>query len=458
VINFKHKGNIDIIGGELSINGTVIGPESITGPQGPQGFQGATGPQGAQGVQGATGAQGAQGATGAQGVQGATGPQGAQGVQGATGPQGAQGVQGGTGPQGAQGVQGGIGAQGVQGVQGSQINLQGTNYLSAQANGTDVENAAELQAAYNQAKTMSPSSTNRITILAAPGKYNFGTSTLVMDTEFIDLVSLDGKRSVIFNATLNTSVREQGSLNITANNIFVKGVDVLTKNFTIGTNLNLIRVEDCKGGDYSFGGDPTLLNPIIVSGTFIDCVSQGDSFGATSSGTFTNCVAGGSSFGYDGTASGTFTDCTGGDGSFGGNGIASGTFKDCIAGTSSFGADGTATGTFTDCTGGDGSFGLNSTTSGTFTNCVGGGSSFGAGGTASGTFTNCVAGTASFGGTGTTSGTFTNCTGGDGSFGIGGLTGKLYYCRLTLGNFPTVSGAGITRLCIDGNNAENNQG
>jgi hypothetical protein len=38
------------------------------------------------------------------------------------------------------------------------------------------------------------------------------------------------------------------------------------------------------------------------------------------------------------------------------------------------------------------------------------------------------------------------------------LSGKLYYCRLTTGAFETVSGAGITRLCIDGDNVENNQG
>ena len=53
---------------------TVIGNVIVgaTGPQGPQGAQGATGPQGAQGTTGATGPQGAQGAQGATGPQGAT--------------------------------------------------------------------------------------------------------------------------------------------------------------------------------------------------------------------------------------------------------------------------------------------------------------------------------------------------------------------------------------------------
>ena len=107
--------------------------------------------------------------------------------------------------------------------------------------------------------------------------------------------------------------------------------------------------------------------------------------------------------------------------------------------------------------------------SGTFTNCVatggyGGYGAFGGGGTASGTFTNCVAGAYGFGSFtgsgGIFSGTANNCTAGDKGFGGAGgtLSGQLYYCRLTSGNFETVSTGGITRLCIDGNNAENNQG
>jgi hypothetical protein len=38
------------------------------------------------------------------------------------------------------------------------------------------------------------------------------------------------------------------------------------------------------------------------------------------------------------------------------------------------------------------------------------------------------------------------------------LSGQLYYCRLTTGAYQTVSGAGVTRLCLDGSNVENNQG
>lgn len=277
------------------------------------------------------------------------------------------------------------------GLEGS--GLEGSQYVFVTANGTDVENAQELQDAYDLAKTMSPSATNRITIICGNGNYNF-LSDFVMDTQYIDLVSLDGNRSVIFDGT--------GTISITANDVFVKGVDVGTKNFTIADDLNLLKVENCQGGDFSFGGDETFgSNPITVSGTF--------------------------------------TNCEGGELSFGSFGIASGTFTDCQGGMDSFGGRGTASGTFTDCQGSDESFGGFGTASGTFTNCQGSFDSFGSSGTASGTFTNCTAGGSSFGR-------------------FGALEGKLYYCRLTSGTFQTVSGDGITRLCIDGDNNENNQG
>jgi hypothetical protein len=289
--------------------------------------------------------------------------------------------------------------------------LEGTQYVYVAANGTDVQNAAELQAAYVTAQGMSPSITNRITIIAAPGNYNFSTANFVMSTQYIDLVSLDGNKSIVFNGS--------NTIEITANDVFVKGVDVGTLNFTIANSLNLLRVENCTGGESSFGGS------------------------GTASGVFTNCTGGKFSFGGGGggggTASGTFNNCTGGNSSFGGAGIANGTFTSCTGGDNSFGGDGgTASGVFTNCTGVDYSFGI----------------------TSLGTFTNCTGGIDSFGGNGTSSGIFTSCVGGEYSFGanlMGTLSGKLFYCRITLGTFATVSGSGRTYYCVDGNGNPNNQ-
>jgi len=262
---------------------------------------------------------------------------------------------------------------------------------------------------------------------------------------------------------------------VTANDVFIKGVDVLEKQFKIGDNLDLLRVENCSGGAASFGANGISAAGTFVncragnasfggggkaSGTFIDCIAGNVSFGfgysssQGATGTFINCIGGNESFGVGaGGSSGTFTNCIGGDSSFGYNGIASGTYTDCVGGIQSFGYQGTASGIFTNCIADDDGFGGNGTANGTFINCRSGIRSYGY--NAVGTFTNCIGGDDSFGSYGTASGTFNNCIGGDDSFGgkpsVGTLTGKLYYCRLTSGSFQTLTGTGLMRACVDGN-------
>jgi hypothetical protein len=268
---------------------------------------------------------------------------------------------------------------------------------------------------------LSPSASNRITVIASPGEYNF-SADFTLDTQYIDLVSLDGNPSVIFNGV--------GGVDVSANDVFVKGINSTV--FSIGDNLGLLRVENCIGGSNSFTSN------LDLSGTFIDCVGATGSFVSSSgdvSGTFIDCAGGESSFNT--AASGTFTNCVAGDFSFGNSGSASGTFTNCIAGESSFGGDGGfASGTFTDCTSGQLSFGAFGTASGNFRNCIGGTGCFGANdvlSTVSGIFDNCVAGSDSFGATGSSQ-------------------GKIYFCRLTNGTFPGTTGSGLIRASVDGNN------
>ena len=213
------------------------------------------------------------------------------------------------------------------------VGLGGTQYVFVAANGTDLQNAAELQAAYVTAQGMSPSITNRITVIAAPGNYNFSTANFEMNTDYIDLVSLDGNKSIVFNGS--------NTIEITTNDVFVRGVDVGLLNFTIANSLNLLRVENCTGGVYSFGGS----GGGIASGTFTNCTAAVFSFGGgggIASGVFTNCTGGAYSLGGgDGSiASGTFTNCTGGDRAFGGGSIAIGTFTNCTGGDRAFGGGG----------------------------------------------------------------------------------------------------------------------
>jgi hypothetical protein len=411
--------------------------------------------------------------------------------------------------------------------------LEGSQYVFVSANGTDTENASELQAAYDLAKTkkqvienytilstnvyVSGSSififgiSNELTfnggqtydirldnvtytgvvdyasygmfsmssvtapdgpyttmeigssqilksrVIASPGYYNF-TSNFLVDEDYVDIVSLDGNRSVIFNGS--------GTINITANNIFVKGIDVLDKPFKVGMSLNQLFVENCKGGDYSFGGSDvnTSYNETqFLNSTFNHCDGGAHSFGGSYNSNPINI-------------SGTFNYCNGGVYSFGrGYGDLSGTFNNCKVTGSGFGYDNSVnlSGVFNNCVvNGVSGFGsTTSTVSGTFNNCKVTGSGFGSSfnSLASGIFKNCEAGSYSFGGFSNgggvagCSGVFYNCIGGESSFGKtyqeypGSLTGKLYYCRLTSGTFETVSGSGRTYYCVDGSGNTNNQ-
>jgi hypothetical protein len=275
--------------------------------------------------------------------------------------------------------------------------LSGSNYLFVKADGTPSQNATELSSSYVQAKASSPSATNRIAILTSPGKYTFA-STFTLDTQYIDVVSLTGECDVL--------VTGSGTINITANDVYVKGIDVDVKNFTIADNLPLLKINNCKGGDYSFGGTTNPisgtqpLNPILINGTFVDCEGGNFSFAGNGMayGTFINCVGSGSSFGY--YCGGTFIDCVGSDFSFGGDmGYIDGTMKNCTSGDNSFAPVGA----------------INSTA--VLDNCVGGLNSF-------------ASGPSSI------------------------ISGKLIKCRLTSGSFATlnVQSPGDLILCINEDN------
>ena len=356
------------------------------------------------------------------------------------------------------------------------------------------------------------SSTNRAALVIQPGNYTLAAE-LAVDTQFVDLIGLGAIK--LRRGCVPAVIIDGNTLNVTANDVRVQGVSVGTQAFKIGTNLPLQIFEDCAGGDssftnslvsgtfvnctggnYSFGGVESSTGGTL-DGTFQDCTGGDYSFGGgsdggdggTLSGTFQDCTGGGSSFGGSdningGTLSGTFKDCTGGGSSFGSGGFAggtlSGTFKDCTGGGFSFGSEGgggggggnlTSTSVFINCTGEDYSFCgggyAGGTLSGTFKDCAGGNYSFGGGEgggggnlTSTSVFTNCTGEDYSFGGAsggnaGTLSGTFQDCTGGEYSFGGGSsgtATGKFYQCRLTSGTFITVTGAGLMRNCIDGNN------
>ena len=270
-----------------------------------------------------------------------------------------------------------------------------------------VTNGQNLVEAYNYAKTLTPngaalSATNRVSVIIQPGNYTLAAQ-LAVNTQFVDLIGLGAIK--LRRGCVPAVIIGGNTLSVTANDVRVKGISVGSQLFVIGDNLSLLVIEDCVGGNSSFSN-------LTVSGTFINCKGGTSSFAGisyipqTANGTFINCVGGGGSFGYNNSGA-----------------IASGLFVNCtVGGSSGFGV--TASGTFIDCEAGSYSFGTyffgSTAASGTFINCIGSGNSF------------------------------ANNSGGSPS-------GKFYRCRLTSGTFKTVTGAGLMRNCIDGNNNTVNQ-
>lgn len=268
-------------------------------------------------------------------------------------------------------------------------NLSGTNYIMVYGVGTPTENAAELQAAYDAAKNMPrylgefaftdsisiykgqtlkvigpnvyikaltdtsipignlfgdsnlrtiiptevEAKSVRTTVIVAPGDYTFDATKFEVDATGINIVSLTGNADVKLDGT-----------NVTADYVYIKGIDNGINRFMVASNLDNSVFENCVGGDYSFGNDDELS--IVISSTFIKCKGGRGAFGvgeaAQLTGTFIDCVGGYYAFlgnGYEGILSGTFVNCIGGDNSFGSDDASSipGNFTNCIGGAYSFG-------------------------------------------------------------------------------------------------------------------------
>lgn len=166
--------------------------------------------------------------------------------------------------------------------------------------------------------------------------------------------------------------------------------------------------ENCRAGDYSFGGHSTSGFDGVCTGTLYNCIAGVRSFGAsqwtpgTFNGVAVDCVAGNYSFGWSdddaGTCSGTLTRCTAGDCSFGysvdADGLNTATMEGCVATDKSYGSS-------------DGATGTSGVSSGSYLRCIAGGYSFGY----------------SYDGVALCSGVYTDCTSTGFSFGTTGAIG-----------------------------------
>jgi hypothetical protein len=309
-----------------------------------------------------------------------------------------------------------------------------TAVVEVGAYGTPLENGNYFKAAYIKVKALTPnglalSAENRAVLVLGAGRYDLDGVEVAIDAEFVDIVVAANLGSDPESLkTKKMSVFTNGNFDVSANDIFIYGLG--------GDGLMTAEINSSKPlqvwQSCAFDGGPSF-GP-FADGTFINCIGDSSCFGSiggSSSGRFVNCVSTGTStFGNTCGASGTYIKCksiaTGSAGGpFGSGADASGYFEDCEASI-------------------NGSFG---------------GYNVGTIGTCSGTFVRCKGtGDYSFAGYSTFSGTAKNCESGTNGFGANGtLTGTLLRCNSDSA-FQTVSGAGKTRLCLDGTLTENNQG
>lgn len=198
-------------------------------------------------------------------------------------------------------------------------------------------------------------------------------------------------------------------------------------------DMNNSYFENCEGSSSCFGIN---LNNSSQN-KFINCRSSGGSFDASDS-NYYNCISNGSGFNF--LLNCNFFDCKASGNSF--NGIINSYFYNCIADVNSFGfgvGQNLVSCYLYNCTSNSYSFwGWSSF----FYNCQGFDNCFNTAVGQSNEFNNCVASLNSF----VAVDSLTNPT-----------EGKLFFCRLTEGTFPSSTGVGLIRQSIDGNNDLINQ-
>ena len=325
-------------------------------------------------------------------------------------------------------------------VGGAELGYAADAVVVAQRGATDAASGTNLKAAYAAACALTPggnalAADNRAAVLVAGGKWDFGSTKITFDTDFVDVIGQGICRcdcgpaitwtgqpyaSVVSAIDLSNAIFHWPDSHLICDTddvvVEVTCRDILFKGFFIESEtsgkdaLKIDNADACDKGRFIDLG--FVLNAVgdeaIIDGTNTEIASYFENCHSRSE-MFFDCV----------TLSGFCKTCTGACGSFcyGGGGIVSGTFIDCVGALNSFGYGGTVSGTFIDCVGEGGSFGGHGTASGTFINCMSGNKGFGDEGTASGTFINCMSGNEGFGGYGTASGTFIDCIGGALSFG-----------------------------------------
>lgn len=201
---------------------------------------------------------------------------------------------------------------------------------------TDIATAANLRAAYAAAKLLTPggnalSATNRATVIYPGGRADFGVGDgtnhgLLLDTQYVDLISLTGSAGSILTSQIVTASR--GTVEQTASDVRITG-------FTLELDQSTYTLEDADTDPAAYFPDTNLTATVLED---VVCQSTDEDHGFSTriqvnyAGTYRSCSGGLASWGGslgspEGGATGSFYDVHGTDMAFG---EASGEFEKCV--------------------------------------------------------------------------------------------------------------------------------
>jgi hypothetical protein len=121
-------------------------------------------------------------------------------------------------------------------VSGDSAPAIAANYITVTVTNNSVTNGTNLLAAYTRAKTTLPngnalSATNRLAIILPPAIYDLGTQSLILDTQYIDIVGSTPDRSKHYIKS-NVGVVSRGTVQQTANNVKLYNLTIENVNNT----------------------------------------------------------------------------------------------------------------------------------------------------------------------------------------------------------------------------------
>jgi len=265
--------------------------------------------------------------------------------------------------------------------------LQRKNYKSFIIKNTadQIQNGKDLLKKYSELSAIGLNENNRYIIYLEPGTFDLGSSSLILNKNFIDIVGLNEVNKSII--TSDISLPNNGTINQLLDYISLANLVVKNTNTSFASPWHTLTLteEDRIYYDDRLGNLPAAYYLNLSPGqnfgqTYIenvDFISLTESIQSmrnrvSYNGTYKNVSAGKFSFGFKGRANGKFINCIGSSYAFGSYaGEANGYFENCKANNYSFGACAIiVTGKFINCKANQKSFGIDAgINNGSYINC-----------------------------------------------------------------------------------------